>query len=113
MHICTSHTQPHQPLAMPTIYQIMLQGMHYIFLWPGYGNFEGLKMTSYMLTPKHSLLAKTIIQYLNGTNSQATNMQVSLTCGTLYNLPNPTNAMTGVMLQRECNINTMLHLHNM
>ena len=87
MHICTSHTQPHQPLAMPTIYQIMLQGMHYIFLWPSYGNFKGLKMTSYMLTPKHSLLAKTIIWYLNGTNSQATSMQVSLTCGTYQTPP--------------------------
>ena len=42
-----------------------------------------------MSTPKHSLLAKTIIWYLNSTNSQATSMQVSLKSGTLYNLPNP------------------------
>ena len=42
-----------------------------------------------MPTPKHSLLAKTIIWYLNGTKSQATSMQVSLKSRTLYNLPNP------------------------
>ena len=42
-----------------------------------------------MPIPKHSVLAKTIIWYLNGTNSQATSMQVALLPGTLYNLPNP------------------------
>ena len=63
-----------------------------------------------MATPKHSLLAKTIIWYLNGTNSQATSMQVSLKSRTLYNLPNPTNLMTGVMLQRESNIKWSLKI---
>ena len=41
---------------------------------------------------------------VNGTNSQATSMQVSLKSRALYNLPNPTNLMAGVMLQRESNI---------
>ena len=39
-------------------------------------------------TPKHSLLAKTTIWYLNGTNPLATSMQVSLIPETLYKLPN-------------------------
>ena len=42
-----------------------------------------------MPTSKLSMLTKIIICYLNGTNSQATSVQVSLTPGTLYNLPNP------------------------
>ena len=42
-----------------------------------------------MPTPKHSAVTKTIIWYLNGTNSQTTSIQVSVTPGTLTNLPNP------------------------
>ena len=42
-----------------------------------------------MPTPKHSVVVKTIIWYLKGTNSQATSMQDSLKPGTLYNLSNP------------------------
>ena len=75
------------------IYQIMLGWKDALHLSVAYGNFEGLgkikEWLSNMPTPKHSLLAKTIIWYLNGTNSQATSMQVSLASGTLYNVPNP------------------------
>ena len=42
MHIYTSHTQPHHPLAMPTIYQIMLGWKNALHLSFAYGNFEGL-----------------------------------------------------------------------
>ena len=38
---------------------------------------------------EHSVLAKTIVWYLNGTNIYATSMQVISIPGTLYNLPNP------------------------
>ena len=86
--------------------QIMIGWKDALHLSMAYGNFDGLgknkrKWPSNMPTPKYSLLAKTIIWYPNDTNSQATSMQVSLKSGTLYNLPTPTNLMTGVMLQRE------------
>ena len=57
-----------------------------------------------MHTPKHSLLAKTIIWYINGKNSQATSMQVSLNPEPCTTYQTPTNLMAGVMLQRESNI---------
>ena len=41
MHLCTSHTQLHHPLAMPTIiYQIMLGWKDALKLSVAYGNFE-------------------------------------------------------------------------
>ena len=48
-----------------------------------YGNFEGLgrikeKLPSNMPTPKHLLLAKTIMWYLNDTNSQATTKELQI-----------------------------------
>ena len=110
-----AHNVPHihSSITYSTSYanknQIILGWKDALHLSVAYGNLEGLgkikeKCPSNMPTPKHSLLAKTIIWYLNDTNSQATSMQVSLTFGTLQNLPNPTNLMTGVMLQRESNI---------
>ena len=56
-----------------------------------------------MPTPKHSLLAKTIILYLYCTNSQPTSMRVSLNPETCITYQTPTNLITGVMLQRESN----------
>ena len=57
-----------------------------------------------MPTPKHLLLAKTIIWYLNGKNSQATSMQTSLNLESCTTYQTPANLMTGMTLQRESNI---------
>ena len=82
------------PISYANNISIMLGWKDALHLSVAYGNFEGLgrikeKSPSNMPTPKHSLLAKTIMWYLNGTNSQAINIQVSLKSGTMYNLPNP------------------------
>ena len=95
---CTYVPHIHSSITYSTSYanknQIMLGWKDALHLSVAYGNFEGLDIikeqwSSSMTTPKHSLLAKIITWYLNGTNYLATNMQIFLTSGTLYNLPNP------------------------
>ena len=58
-----------------------------------------------MPTPKHSVVVETIIWHLNCTNSQATSMQDSLKPEPCTTYQPPTNIRTGVVLQRESNIN--------